>query len=321
MKIQHVVPYSNAIKALIIAFYTLLSTYKPKFLDPYREDVWEPKIQAANEIIMARGLQNLNKGKTKDRNAVMDTMIPTIDDLRFDIQECINSGTITDSLASFDLANLSKSILKHDIDLFHTSYEIAIDRINENKVALIAEGFTQIKIDKITSLHNKAISIQVDKSDLDEEITDLSKANQVIINACLKEDQNVLNGIKAMAKSMGDKELAKRATKTAVLKSIDATPDKKILARKIKPASSIIIATNYIAKDILQLILLTDVKIYLFRTMNKTDEFVSGRGLELNVPWTGKVKDIPGEGKYIKLHNADLEILGRVSVNKIKVKK
>ena len=321
MKIQHVVPYSNAIKALFIAFYTLLSTYKPKFLDTYREDVWEPKIQAANEIIMARGLQNLNKGKTKDRNTVMDTLIPIIDDLRFDIQECINAGSITDSLASFDLANFSRSISKRDIDLFHTSYEIAIDRINENKVALIAEGFTQLKIDKITNLHDKAINIQVDKSDLDEEITDLSKANQVVINDCLKEDQKVLNGLKAMAKSMGDKELAKRATKAAVLKSIDATPTPRDGARNIKPTFNIVIATNYPAKDTLEITLLTDNKVTLYRAVNKTDESTTGRTLELNVPWVGKVKNIPGEGKYLKLYNADLEGKARVRVKKIKSKK
>jgi len=131
-----------------------------------------------------------------------------------------------------------------NINLFHESYVAAILQINANKTALNNAGFTFAKISTITSLHDAAYNIQLNRINLKEEITDLSEANQKIINDALAESQIIIDGIKAMAIASQNNDLKKRATRKAILKTVEPTSPCKPRKRKIKPASALIIFTN-----------------------------------------------------------------------------
>ena len=321
IKIEQVVVYSLATKALFEAHYEALKDFDTQFENPYKTDVWQPKIDAASNVVVTLGLRKLNKGDTAKRNTFMDNLTPILKDLEYKINQCITAGTITDSLSSFGLGAFNNSISKKSINNFHTAYETTFTRVTANQDALIAKGFTELKIESITTNHNGAWELQETKIELKEEISDLSEENQVTLNAVLTEDQKVINGLRALAESTSNIELKKKATQKAILKSIRPTPAKKPRNRNIKTASSIVLKTNPVAKNVLQLTLKTNVTVTLCRTILKDDQCTSGIELPFNRMWEGKLKDIPGTGKYIKLTNQDTSKPAKVLALEIVVQK
>jgi len=323
IKIEQVVVYSLATKALFEAHYDDLILFDDQFTNPYKTDTWQPKIDAASGVIVTLGLRKLNKGDTEKRNKFMDNLTPILKNLQYKIQQCITAGTITDSLSSFGLGAFNNSISKKAINNFHTAYEVTIAKVTvtANQEALIAKGFTEAQIESITTNHNGAWELQETKIELKEEISDLSEDNQIILHACLTEDQKVINGLRALAESTSNTELKKKATQKAILKSVRPTPAKKPRNRNIQVASSIVLKTNHVAKNVLQLTLKTNVIVTLCRTSLKTDQCTSGITLPFSNLWEGKLKDIPGTGKYIKLTNQDTSKPAKVLALEIVVQK
>lgn len=321
MKIADVVPYSLAVRALFDANYTALFGYDDQFENPYKADVWQPKIDAANGVVVTLGKREQNQADTKTRNKYMDNLSPILKDLEYRIGLCITAGTITDSLSSFGLGAFNRSIDKKSINAFHTAYETTITAVNANQTALTAKGFTATKTGTINTNHQKAWDMQDTKIELKEAIADLSDDNQVILNAVLDEDQKVVNGLRAMAEATGDTELKKKATLKAILKTVVPTAAKKPRNRKIKMASSIVLNKDLVAKNLVQLTLKTNVRVTLCRTVLKTDQCTTGIDLPYNVMWEGKKADIPGTGEFVKLTNKSTSKDAVVLAFEIDVKK
>ena len=321
MKIEDVVPYSLAVRALFDANYDALIAYDDQFTAPYKADTWQPKIDAASTIIITLGKRKQNKENTKKRNAFMDNLTPILKDLQYRIGLCITAGTITESLSSFGLAAFNDSINHHSIDQFHDDYILTISRVNANQTALTAKGFTTTKTGTITTNHDKAWELQDVRIETKQSIADLSDDDQVILNALLDEDQKVINGLRAMAEATGDTELKKKATKKAILKTVVPTAAKKPRNRKIKKASSIVLNKDLVAKNVVQLTLKTNVKVTLCRTVLKTDQCTTGIDLPFGEMWEGKKADIPGTGEYVKLTNKSTSTDAVVLAFEIDVKK
>ncbi len=321
MKIEDYAPLGNKTKSLFVTNYDGVSVFDNTFADPFRETIWEPQIQAAAEVEMTFGKKMLDQGYTKDRNTCMDAEVPLLNELRYTIKRCKKIGSITDSLKSFYISPLIKSISNKRIKPFQTNFEIMITAVNitANKAALIAKGFTQAKIDKLIDNHDNARDIQINKLDLEQKITDLSEDNQLILNTFMNTNQDVIDVLFAFAKSTNDKKLAKQATKKALLSSIRPIPEPQPRNRKIKKLSSIVLYSKFATKNALLLTRLTDVPVYLFRTESKTDPYVEGIGIELTLknPREYYKNQIPGSGNFIKLHNPSNSKTALVSVFKI----
>ena len=315
MKIVDVYPYSLAIKALYNANKTAIIAYDVYFNDTYVTTIWLPRINDAEHVSTTLTLRQLNVAETKQRNETMDLLMPVLDDLEYKVKKCIDDGSITMALIEFGIGNFKRSITKREIENFRSYYEVTIAAVDLNTDALVEVGFTEDQIESITTWHDKAVAIQDGKIALEGTINSTSKANQAILNACLKEDQKVLNVIKAYAKSIGDKELAKKATRAAVLKSMGITPQKKAVVKVIKPNSSVLLYTDFVGKNYLHLTLLTDnVTVLVGQTHLKLGVITYGTELMFNEVWVGQKKMMLGTGRYIKLTNTDSFTKAKVRV-------
>ena len=314
MKIELVYSYAMATKALFQANYAALVQFDNQFANPYLSNVFEPKIIAAKHLIGTLGKRNQNKEDTKIRNQMMDNIQPLLINLEYNIKNCISDGTITCSLQTFQLAAFRKSIYKRSIHSFHLASRQTIAKVIENQAALTAKGFTVEKTQMIKDYSNSAYAIQTEKIELKGEISNLSIANQIIINACLDECQKIINALQAMTRSTSNKELQRRATSKAILRSVVPTPSKKPRKRTIKPGSTIILTSRLAAKNILLLTLQTNVTVTLCRSPLKSQPGPTDLHLPYNMTWEGKKADIPGTGPYIMLTNHDLSQKAIVSV-------
>lgn len=319
MKTEEVSPFANKALALFDTYFDEVKVFAIELANPFRDTIWVPSIVAASEVVMTLSDQEQNKGFTDTRNAFMDAEVPILNDLRWSIKECRRTGSITDTLASFYITPLIKSISGKRIKSFQTNYEMLIDRVNQtdNKAALIAQGFTQAKIDSIIDNHDGAINAEISKTTIEQTISNLSLSNQHILNACLNNTHKVINALYAMAKAKGYKELQKAATTSAILKSVRPTPPAKPSNRKIKKLSSIVLYTDFALKNYIQIILLTQDKVYLYRSDLKTGAPVGELFLVYKTPWLGKIADIPGTGRYIKVFNASTN--GTVTISILKI--
>ena len=323
MKLEKVVSYAKAVKTLFDANKRPVVNYNKKLVDPFEADVLDTQI-AAVEVMLGTGvLRKLNKGDTATRNVFMDNESSILKDLEYKVKLCIADGSITDGLASFGLTAFRKGINEHNIGLFHTSYESTLSRINEggNAAALDAAGFTSTNIDELTKTHDGAWDLNTTKINLKLEINSLSVANQLLVNTLLATCQQILDAIKAYAESISNKILAKQATVSAVLKSVAPTAPKKPRNRNIKVGSSIILNTDVVAKNIMQLTLGTDVVVNICRVELKTDVCTVGTPLVFKKMVELQKKDLFGTGRYVKLTNMSTTKKAKVLCFEVDVKK
>jgi hypothetical protein len=293
------------VKALFDEHKAAIVVYNKKLKDPFEAEVLDVQIEAVELMLGTGVLRKLNKGDTKKRDAFMVKETPILNDLEYKIKLCIADGTIEDSLESFGLGAFRKGIRDNNINLFHTSYESTIARVNiaENTAALEAVDFTADNIIAITTQHDGAWDLNTTKINLKLEINSLSVANQLLVMALLGTCQQILDAIHAYAASINDKILMKQATYAAVLKSVVPTLAKKPRKRKIAVASSIILNTDLVAKNIMQLTSLTDVDLEICLVENKTDSCVVGTPLVFKTLLELKKKDLHGTGRYVKITN------------------
>ncbi len=108
------------------------------------------------------------------------------------------------------------------------------------------------------------------------------------------------------AKATDDKDLMKKATFIAVLRSISPPVPLKPRRRFIKPGASIVVSSKMTSKNYLQITLLTNVTVALCRTPLKSGTCTSGIALKYDTLWECKKIDIPGSGEYIHITNLNL---------------
>jgi len=321
MKLEHVVSYATAVKALFDAHKDDVVNYNHLLDDPFEANQLDTKIAAVGSMLGTGVLRKLNKGETADRNSYMDKLIPILNDLEFKINICRTNGTITDSLASFGLSAFRAAIYKHEIDKFHLSYESTYARVGLVTTPLADVGFTAAKVTSIKGWHNKAWDLNTTKINLKLEINTLSRGNLAMVNDLLGVCQDVIDSIRAYAASEGDKKLMKQATRSAIEKSVVPTSAKKPRKRNIGPGSSVVLRKDMVAKNILQMTLLTDVKVLVCRQVLKTDACVTGSVLPFGTMVEMKKKEIMGSGEFVKLTNVDTNKKAVVLVYEVDVKK
>ncbi len=305
MKLAYIANFSRAVKAKFIAFKSDLIAFDESFDDPYITDIFDAKLEDAEDIILPRSKQDQNEADTDIRNKYMDNLVPILKELRYRVKKGIQSGDIVVGLASFGIGPFLRSITQHSIGEFHLAYGVCFAQVTLFHTVLAELGFDAAKVTSIKTNHDLAWGMEDTKITLAEEITELSEGNAAIVQRCLDEDQNVIDGLRAMAEASGNVNLKKEATVNAILRSLNYMPVRKPYNRSIKPGASIVLHTEFVAKNILQLTLLTDVKVVIGLCALKSDVVMLGTELPFNEEWEGKKKDLLGSGRFIKLTNCD----------------
>jgi hypothetical protein len=142
------------------------------------------------------------------------------------------------------------------------------------------------------------------KIDLSASVSTLSGNNKIIVNTMLKACQKAIDAMQAWAKSTGNTDLMKKATKAAILKTVAATSAKKPRNREIKMNTSICWLMDPPARDLLQMTLATKGGSASVCRMNtKTGVCSAGIPLVYGVMLSIKKKDIPGTGDCIIITN------------------
>ena len=302
-KIEDIGPASVVLKDILETIQVEVEAYDGTFTEDWITDTWDPAITDVTNIKSTKGLIKEHKDVTKEKYFDMDSLLPISKDLEYKIKSCIKAGTITDTLGSFGLAEFRKTIRFRNFDGFHLAYIVTIEKVNNNHTALIAKGFTADKITSITTMHNKAQTKNNLNLSLVDQINILSSSNKDLITIVMDLNTMVMDVIKAYANSINDKELEKRVSWSAIMKHVRQTPTKKPRNRKLKMNGSIVYKTNMDAKNLLQMTLLTDVRVIVYRTKLKSTVLTDGLELPYNELWEGKKEDLPGTGEYIKITN------------------
>ena len=322
MKLENVTSFALAVKALFDAHKDDVVVYNPTLEDDWETDNLEAQTTAVSTMLGTGVLKALNKGDTAVRNAYMDNLTPILKDLEFKIEMCRTAGTITDSLGSFGLSAFRKAIRGKNIDAFNLAYQSTYARVNisGNKTALIAVGFTTTKITSIKSNHDGAWDMNTTKINLKLGINSLSVGNRLLVTTLLDTCQLAIDSIRAWAVSVGNTTVAKQASKEAILRGVEVK-SKKPRYKNIGAGSSVVLRTDMVAKNILQLTLETDVVVEIGRTELKTDDVVGGSAMTYNAMKEFRLKSIPGTGRYIKLANRSTTKKAKVLVFEVVVKK
>ena len=319
IKIEEVGPVSEVLRNLRDTVKDEVEAYDSKFNDEWVDETWTPAIDDALEMEPTDALIDQHAANTKERNFDMFSLLPISKDLEYKIKSCIKAGTITDDYVSFGLSIFRKHIRRKEFDGFHLTYELVIGKVNANHTALIAKGFTADKITSITTWHDKAQNKQNVNMLLETQINTRSITNQGIIDIVMALNKEVLFAIKGYSNSIDDKVLAKKATWNALMRQVRQTPVKKPINKKLKMGSSIVLRTNMVDKNLLQITLLTDVKVIIYRTKLKSTVLTEGTELPFNELWEGKQEDLAGTGRFVKMTNLSTERDGVVRFYELEV--
>ena len=307
IKIEDVVPFGDVLRALFIANYAGVIALDADFTNPWVTATFDVQKKAVNDMVTTAGLQKLNKGDTEKRNKFMDSITTMNVTLSYAIGKCITAGTITDTKGSFGVAALNKSISDRNVPLFHTSYEVTLTRINAggNAAALDAKGFTTAMLGLWSAAHDNAWGMNTTKINLSQDISTLSGADKIKVDTFMATCMLLIAAIRAYAKSIKDKELAKRATFDAIKKSVEPTAPKKPKNLKIKEFASRVFATDVPAKYKMQFTLQTkDVTVTVCRQNLKTGVCSTGTVLEVGKMLEVVKSEIPGTGEFIVVTNS-----------------
>lgn len=305
MKIEDVVPFGNSLKALFVAYKTPVVAFDADYDDPWITDTFDAQKDAVNSMVVTLGLRKLNAEDTKTRNDWMDKETELLNKLDYVVKKCIKNGTITDGVGSFGIGAFLKSITQRDIENFHVNYQVTKARIASggNAAALNTAGFTTANVASLKNNHDKAWDMNTTKINLKQDISTLSIANQGIVDTFMTTCMGLLKAIRAYAKSISDKELAKKATKGAVLSTVGPMPEKKPRVKTLEPGSRVVIS-NIPSKYKMQMTLETKGgKVKVCKQELRSNECTDGIALMLDAMLEVTKSGLPGTGDYVVLTN------------------
>jgi hypothetical protein len=303
IKIQEVGGFARRVKALFIKNKAGVVGLDGSLANPFLTSVWIPTIDAVDSIIVTSEDRAQNKGNTKKRNVFMNKLIPILFDLEYKIKKGIKLGTISDSLGSFGLARLRRSITKKSIGKFNLSCTGTIASVNANSNALRDLGFGAVKVASLVTNHVGACGLNADRIVLKGVINTSSRGNNAIKKACMDVTFRVLDAIHVFAEANSNKTLIKMTTRAAVLRSSRKTCKKKERVRIVGAYSSIIFQSRLTGRNVMRLTLLTNERVSVCRQLKKTGVCKVGMNFPYNVLWVGKKGVLEGDGEYIKFTN------------------
>ena len=307
IKIEDVVPFGNVVRALFVANYGNVIAIDVDFTNPWVTDTFDVRKQAVEDMVGTAGMVKLKKGEIGKRDAFMDAELPLTVKMDYAIGKCVADGSIPDTKASFNLASLNKSISDRNIGLFHTNFNVTLDMINKggNEAALIAKGFTIGMIKEFKNNHKSAWDMNNSKIDLSQDINTLSGDDKVKVDTFMKTCMLVLAPIRTYARSVKDKDLAKRATFAGVKRSVEPKEGKKAKKLKIKEFASRVVATKVPKKHKMQFTLMTKgVSVTVCRQDLKTGVCTVGTLLMFGEMLEVVVGEILGTGDFVVITNA-----------------
>ena len=306
IKIEDVVPFGNVVRALFVANYGNVIGIDVDFKNPWVTATFDLQKQAVEDMVGTAGMLKLKKGEIDSRNVFMDAELPLTVKMDYAIGKCVADGSIPDTKGSFNLAALNKSIGDRNIGLFHLNFGVTMDMINKggNAAALNAKGFTTVMQDNFSKIHDAVWKANTYKINLSQNINTLSGDDKIIVDTFMTTCMLLIGGIKAAAKSTGDKVLAKKATFNGIKKMVEPTLAKKARNLKIKEFGSRVVATKVASKHKLQFTLMTKgVVVTVCRQDLKTGVCTVGTPLVFGTMLEVVVGDLLGTGDYVVITN------------------
>jgi hypothetical protein len=309
MKIEDVGSYGTAGNVLFVNNYDEVILFDTSINGTWKVDVYDVALAAVIALIGTGGMKGENKADTVAMRKFMKKMRPMLKKLKFKVEGCITAGTITVSLNSFNLTALLNAISRNDVDAFHTAYLITAAQINVAGIlaALNTAGFLPANVLSLKTNHDGAWGLNTTKITLKGNISDLSLANQDIINNAIGIFNRVLASLKGMFESLDDATNAGKCTQKAVLDSVRPTIAPKVRNRNAVKNGSFVYQTDLAKRDVMKLTVTSKSKksLYILNSAYKTGPFTGGFELKHGVENDLKTKDIPGTGKYVIIYNPD----------------
>jgi hypothetical protein len=306
IKIEDVVPFGNVVRALFLANYDNVIGIDVDFTNPWVTATFDVQKQAVEDMVGTAGKVKLKKGEIEKRDAFMDAELSLSIKMDYAIGKCVADGSIGDTKASFNLAALNRSIDFRNIGLFHTNFNVTMDMINKggNAAALDAKGFTTAMVDQFKKNYDNAWKMNNSKIDLSQDINTLSGVDKTLVDTFMATCMLVLAPIRTYARSVKNKDLAKRATFAGIKRSVEPKEVKKAKKLNIKEFASRVVATKVPTKHKLQFTLMNKGMIVMVcRQDLKTGvcsvgtQLVAGEMLEV------VIGDILGTGDYVVITN------------------
>jgi hypothetical protein len=311
MKLEDVGSFGTATDVIFINNYDEVILFDETINGTWKVDVFDVVLAAIIALVGVGGMMGENKAQTKARNKFMRNMRPLLKKLKFKIEGCITAGTITVSLNSFGLTALFTAIKDNDIDAFHLAYLVTSGQINVAGIltALNTAGFTAANVTSLKTNHDGAWGLNTSKITLKGNISELSLANQEIINNGIAVFNRVLGSNKSMFESNDDAANAAKCTQKAVLESVRPSIAPKARNRNAVKNGSFVYQTNLPNRDVMKMTNTSKSKKSLFalNSDSKTGPFTGGFELKYGVVNNLKTKDLPNKGKYVIIYNPDVD--------------
>ena len=307
IKIEDVVPFGNVLRALFRANYSGVVGLDADFKDTWTADVFDVQKQAVEDMVGTLGLRKQMKGDIEKRNKFMDSEIPLTAVLGYAVDKCIVAGTLSGNKGSFGIAALNRSITNKNIGSFNTSYAVTFAAINKdsNATALDSKGFTTTMQGDFSDAYTNAWKLNTKTIDTSQDINTLSGDDKILVDTLMATCMLLIAGIRTYAKSISNKELAKRATFASIKKSVEPSKDKKARNLSIKEFASRVVASKVPAKYKMQFTLMTKgVTVMVCRQVLKTGVCTVGTPLVYNEMLEVVKADLPGTGEKIVVTNA-----------------
>ena len=307
IKIEDVVPFGNVLRALFRANYSGVVGLDADFKDTWTADVFDVQKQAVEDMVGTLGLRKQMKGDIEKRNKFMDSEIPLTAVLGYAVDKCIVAGTLSGNKGSFGIAALNRSITNKNIGSFNTSYAVTFAAINKdsNATALDSKGFTTTMQGDFSDAYTNAWKLNNKTIDTSQDINTLSGDDKILVDTFMATCMLLIAGIRTYAKSISNKELAKRATFASIKKSVEPSKDKKARNLSIKEFASRVVASKVPAKYKMQFTLMTKgVTVMVCRQVLKTGVCTVGTPLVYNEMLEVVKADLPGTGEKIVVTNA-----------------
>ena len=306
IKIEDVVSFGNVLRALFRANYSGVVVLDADFKDTWTADVFDVQKQAVEDMVGTPGLRKQMKGDIEKRNKLMDSEIPLTAVLGYAVDKCIVAGTLSGNKGSFGIAAFNKSISDRNIGLFNTSYAVTYTAINKdsNATALDSKGFTTAMQGNFKDAYTNAWKLNNNCIDTSQDINTLSGDDKILVDTFMATCMLLIAAIRTYAKSISDKELAKRATFAGIKKSVEPSKDKKARNLSIKEFASRVVAGKVPAKYKMQFTLMTKgVTVMVCRQVLKTGVCTVGTPLVYNEMLEVVKGDLPGTGEKIVVTN------------------
>jgi len=225
--------------------------------------------------------------------------------LKYMLKKCIKAGSITDSLGSFLITQMNNAIYKKDFEKLKFYYVTAKALIDTtaNTAALIAAGYSSVKIAAIDTLYTNAKNANTSYASSQTARVTLVPLNNTQTKKLKGMCSDFINGGHACFSDPLIPTKRKLYVATSVMKLIRPTLAKKMKNKKVPKTTHKIAKTNPVLRDTNKFKNNGKDTLYVVLSNSKVGPYSGGLAILPGQEIDLKTTAIPGSGKYIIIYN------------------